>query len=605
MSPSVLRTFFPVALDELMPFDGRLASAIRVASVCALTTMIFMVYGIPLVAIGCYLVIFVLKPNISGSMLMGIGIIVLASIVIWILLGLVQLTVDRPILRMALLAAFSFLFLYLGVASKVGEAGSIVALVIAFVMSLVGQIPLGEIATRAVLYAWLMASVPMGVLLAFTLTFAPSPGKVLRADLAKRMQFVADQLAQEANPAAWLEVLRKGNADIEVTMLFTKLFALLPSAEMQRLKLIVNASYKLVAAAQVVQANGIQTAAYPELAQYCRDLSEAIQNGDELPTPPAALQRDLAPEAQALEPLRQQLLYFPDSPVPPFSEQVTKPKDGFLNADVSTNRLYSQYAFKATFCAIACFVIYTALQWQDIHTALITCYVVALSTTGETVHKLGLRILGCLIGASFGMLSILFIIPHISSIGALMLLVFSVTLIAGWVASGSERSAYAGVQIGLAFLLTVLQGFGPEVKLSVAMDRIFGILLGNFMMYIVFTRLWPVSAGQSSAEQLSRMAKDLTALLTKPVASAQAWNDLPRLLPKLQATREQLQMNHYEPFSMRRSDEDMAAMQQAANALENLYLQTAFAADGHVPERDQAYATQIEQQLATLAAPSR
>lgn len=78
MSPSVLRTFFPVALDELMPFDGRLASAIRVASVCALTTMVFMVYGIPLVAIGCYLVIFVLKPNISGSMLMAIGIIILA-----------------------------------------------------------------------------------------------------------------------------------------------------------------------------------------------------------------------------------------------------------------------------------------------------------------------------------------------------------------------------------------------------------------------------------------------------------------------------------------------------------------------------------------------
>lgn len=604
MSPSILRTFFPVAIDELMPFDGRLASAIRIASVCALSTMVFMVYGIPLVAIGCYLVIFVLKPNISGSMLMSIGIIVLVSLVIWLLLGLVQLTFDRPVLRMGLLAGLSFLFLYLGVASKFGEAGSIVALVIAFVMSLIGQIPLAEIATRAVLYAWLMTTVPMGILLAFTLTFAPSPGKILRADLAGRMRFVADQLEQESDPDAWLEMLRKGNTDIQVTMLFVNLFVLLPRTEIQRLKQVVSASYMVAAAAQVAQKNGVHTASYPALAQYCRDLSEAISAGDELPQPPAQLLQDLPPEAKALEPLRQHLLCFPALPVLAHSDQVKQPKEGFFNPDVSTNRIYSQYAFKATFCAIACYVVYTALQWQDIHTALITCYVVALSTTGETVHKLTLRILGCLIGASFGMLSIIFIIPYISSIGALMILVFIVTLIAGWVASGSERSAYAGVQIGLAFLLTVLQGFGPEVKLDVAMDRIFGILLGNFMMYLVFTRVWPVSAGQTAAEDLKKLAFKLSALLDKAVASAQVSNDLQRLLPELEAVRQKLLTNHYEPSSMRRSDEEAAALQQAASALENLYLQTAFFSQGLVTEADKQTAVQLTEQLVVLAEPS-
>src|SRR5690606_17748556 len=146
--------------------------------------------------------------------------------------------------------------------------------------------------------------------------------------------------------------------------------------------------------------------------------------------------------------------------------------------------------------------VYTALDWQDIHTAMITCYVAALATTGETLHKLTLRIVGCLIGAAMGMLAIVFLMPLMTSIGELMLLVFLGSLPAAWVASGSERSAYAGVQIGLAFLLTVLQGFGPDVQMSVALDRIMGILLGNVILYLVFTRVWPVSAAQAARARL-------------------------------------------------------------------------------------------------------
>ena len=172
-------------------------------------------------------------------------------------------------------------------------------------------------------------------------------------------------------------------------------------------------------------------------------------------------------------------------------------KPPFLAPDAFSNPDHQRYALKTTAAALICYLIYTGIGWDGIHTAMITCYVAALGTTGETVHKLALRITGCLIGAAMGVAAIAFVIPQLQSIGGLMALVFAGILIAGWVAAGSERIAYAGVQIGLAFLLTVLNGFGPSTDMSNAGDRIAGILLGNVIVYVIFTGIWPRSAASS------------------------------------------------------------------------------------------------------------
>src|SRR5690606_3066347 len=101
-------------------------------------------------------------------------------------------------------------------------------------------------------------------------------------------------------------------------------------------------------------------------------------------------------------------------------------------------------------------------------------------TTGDTIHKLGLRIVGCLVGAAIGLGSIIWLTPQMDSVGGLMVLICAVGLLSSWVSAGSEKISYAGVQIGLAFTLTVLQGYGPTTDLSTAGDRIVGILVGNF-----------------------------------------------------------------------------------------------------------------------------
>jgi multidrug resistance protein MdtO len=63
-----------------------------------------------------------------------------------------------------------------------------------------------------------------------------------------------------------------------------------------------------------------------------------------------------------------------------------------------------------------CCLVYTGIDWQGIHTAMVTCFVAAQGTTAETVHKLALRVLGCLVGAAMGIAAILFVIPHLRSV---------------------------------------------------------------------------------------------------------------------------------------------------------------------------------------------
>jgi multidrug resistance protein MdtO len=69
-----------------------------------------------------------------------------------------------------------------------------------------------------------------------------------------------------------------------------------------------------------------------------------------------------------------------------------------------------------------------------------------------------------------------------------------VALFAGWVATSSERLSYAGLQIAFAFFLGILQTEAPATDLTVLRDRAVGIILGNTVIALVFSALWPESS---------------------------------------------------------------------------------------------------------------
>jgi uncharacterized membrane protein YccC len=175
------------------------------------------------------------------------------------------------------------------------------------------------------------------------------------------------------------------------------------------------------------------------------------------------------------------------------AEHRPKPKSLFV-PDALTNPAHVQFALKVTFAAMFCYIVYMAIDWSGIHTAFITCTFIALESTEATIYKGTLRIVGCIIGGALALFSIVFLMPHMETIASLVVLVACASAIAGWVATGSERISYAGLQIAFAFFYSVFQGYAPDTDLDNVRNRVVGILFGLIVTGLVFQYIWPERA---------------------------------------------------------------------------------------------------------------
>jgi len=172
--------------------------------------------------------------------------------------------------------------------------------------------------------------------------------------------------------------------------------------------------------------------------------------------------------------------------------------------DAFTNPAHVQFALKVTFSAMFCYLLYTGIDWTGIHTAFITCIFIALESTEATLYKGMLRILGCVIGGAFALFSIIFLVPHMETIASLIVLVATVSAIAAWVATGSERISYAGFQIAFAFFLSMFQGYAPDTDLDKIRDRVVGILIGIAVTTVIFHYVWPERARPTPASPVTQ-----------------------------------------------------------------------------------------------------
>jgi uncharacterized membrane protein YccC len=262
------------------------------------------------------------------------------------------------------------------------------------------------------------------------------------------------------------------------------------------------------------------------------------------------------------------LLFLPEGAGP--AAHSPKPKSFFVS-DAFTNPAHVHFALKVTFAAMFCYIFYMAIDWSEIHTALITCTFIALESTGATLHKGVLRIGGCVIGGALALFTIVFLMPHMDTIASLIVVVACASAVAGWVATGTELISYAGLQIAFAFFYSVFQGYAPDTDLDNVRNRVVGILFGLIVTGLVFRYIWPErtidrlrAALRATLQQLARLVE-----IPGPETSMEAAkSDAHRLIGETSESFDQAR--RYMELTQFESEESSATDRVSTSKLENI-----------------------------------
>jgi multidrug resistance protein MdtO len=488
--------------ELLQATPEQLGFAARLALICALTAALTAIYQTPDPALTAYCAFFLNRPERTTSLILSIAFTIVITVVIGLVFLAAKGLADEPMLRVISIALISFGLLFLASASKLRPLAGTIALIVAYGLDLLGNIQVGELATRGLLYAWLFVGTPAGVSFVVNLVLAPAPRRAAERAIAQRLEASARLLRQPEDPVAseLRTYVQEGNGPILSLLKFAKIEKSAPAADLECLRQATASSWTVANAVDALRSRPQETLSNEVRAQIADTLEEMaviLRRGgypvDVSMELPQASSADALAAALVGE-LRTAINGFAEPNRESHADEPGEPAEhGFFAKDALTNPEHTQFALKTTAAAMFCYVLYSLLDWPSIHTAFLTCYIVAQSTAAESVEKLTLRILGCLVGAAVGIAAIVFLIPELTSVGGLMITVFVGAFGAAYIAAGSPRVSYAGFQIAFAFFLCVIQGAGPSLDMVTARDRTIGILLGNVVAYLVLTHFWPAS----------------------------------------------------------------------------------------------------------------
>jgi multidrug resistance protein MdtO len=570
---------WPAIAALLAPFPGRWEFAVRLALICALTTLVAEIYQTPEPALTAFVAFFVTKPDRVTSVVISTVMLVLITLIVGTVLLISMQVIDEPFWRVATMALVSFCLLFAASASKLKPIAGIVALITAYALDLLGTVQIGEIATRALLYAWLFVGIPAGVSIVVNLVGGPSPRRLAERTLAHRLRICARMLgAPDARTrSAFDTCLRTGPGGVPGWLKLAGAEKTSPMQDIAALRQATQSTAVILSMVDVIAREPgslLPQKICERIAQTFDEMAAILDKGGypvDVTLPLVDDETGLSPLAAAtLAELRAALGGFAEPPPPePPLKPAAKAAGGFFLPDAFTNPAHVHYALKTTAAAMFCYIVYSLLDWPGIHTCLLTCYIVSLGTTAETFEKLTLRILGCLIGAAAGIAAIVFLMPNVTSMGVLMAIVFLATLVSGWIAAGSPRISYVGFQIAFAFFLCVVQGSTPAFDMTIARDRVIGILFGNLVVALVFTMIWPVSLAKRIDPAIAALLRRLAAL-TATGKRPRRWALAAEAQTALGAIGQDLDLSRYEHSSLRPSRDWLDLRRNVAQALASL-----------------------------------
>ncbi len=514
------RSLLDLLAVELAWREGRWAAVARIATGSAITVAIAMVFQIPQPTYMAYIVFLISKDERNATVTSALGGLAAVTLAILLVLGLELIDTGEPALRLPLMATVTFAAMFTARTFVLGPISFLAGFVIVLLQSLVDDVPSPEALTRATLWTWVVIFVPVAVTVIANLLFGQGAVALIDRSVRKVLEECETSLANGDYRKSLPEWRARLLPLLEAAQHIAKSGARVGRITVPAIRALLDALVILDALPE-----DLPDALRVELAsrlRICRlaieaDVAPAMPEPVSAPSQFVGAGHAQSPAIIALRSTLSGLFSAIGRPVATSdpTEAHHLPRRLFV-VDAFANPGHWQFALKTTMAVMASYAIYTLLDWPGMRTAIVTCFFVALSSLGETVHKLILRLSGAVIGGLIAGLCIVFVLPHLTDIGQLCLLIATVSVGAAWVATSSELLSYAGMQIAFAFFLGILQGYAPATDLTVLRDRVAGILLGNIVITIVFSSFWPQSAGSGVRAAIAGALRALGEVLRLP-----------------------------------------------------------------------------------------
>jgi multidrug resistance protein MdtO len=528
--------FLEMLWETLKPFPGRAELTLRLAIVCTAIVLVSYTFRLPYQDLMPFFVLFITKEEKVTTTLSALLVLVTVTMALGASILLFKFTGNRAELRVPAIAMEIFVGMYLFRVLAIPAVGWILGFICAATQSLVYLSPDPEETVHQFLWLWVAVALAVGLgWLANLLLFPVSATRVLQRESVDGWQAVAAASAQlimssplaaegalrslvKAGPTRLLKLLQLSfveSPDLRGKKLQLTRFIL--SVD-KIAKLIFSYARARLNSSPRVAISTADAAVLGELQEQAEFFQREFRAGF-VPSGAATGSRkkttDGFPSLQLLEAentMGDLSDGDPDTQNRP-EQAAARHKGSLFVADAFSNPRHVQFALKVTLAGMIGYLFYTASDYYGIHTVFYTPLILALASSGATIHKGLLRIVGCIIGGGLGLLCEVWVIPRFETLGTFLFIVFCVHGLAAWIACGSERISYVGLQIALAFDLGFLQGYGPPNSIDPLRDRLIGIFLGICIIATVSSLIWPESAGSMARQRLAAGLRAIARLL--------------------------------------------------------------------------------------------
>ncbi len=194
------------------------------------------------------------------------------------------------------------------------------------------------------------------------------------------------------------------------------------------------------------------------------------------------------------------------------SDRAVPQKSVFNRLSDPADRALVHYCLKVGLCTVVGYIIGLITHRPDLFIILMTVITTATPSYGATLHKMCLRIAGAVTGGVISLLTIIVVSSNFDTLPVYIFAAFVVFYLFAYASLGNARMSYAGKQMGIIFSL-VFVGLSPSVDIYEPLWRVWGVLLGDFVVAIVFFVLWPEFAGDSLLPRLRSVIINLLSLV--------------------------------------------------------------------------------------------